>query len=180
LIPVTSAEDRQTLARLSQRADSQQLVNAAYRAELRAWTSDDHERRDGVRAAVVPHVDGTSADELPIRDFDTRGVGGLPADTRSNARQCLLVLGTDLDTPRAWVRAGEALERVWLELTRAGFVASLFTQVIEEAAIRAQLRQELRLGMNPHLVIRVGKAPVTAASQRRRISDMLDDRVRAR
>jgi hypothetical protein len=45
-------------------------------------------------------------------------------------------------------RAGEALERVWLEVTRAGFVASLFTQVVEIAALRVELRNELRLACN--------------------------------
>jgi nitroreductase len=178
LVPIVDADDRQTLARLSQRADDQQLTNASYRAELRAWTTNDQERRDGVRAAVVPHVDGTAHDELPIRDFDSSGGGWLPADTRSSAAQCLLVLGTETDSPQAWVHAGEALERVWLEITRAGFVASLFTQVIEEAGIRVQLRDELRLGMNPHVVVRVGTAPATASSVRRHISEVLDDRVR--
>lgn len=179
LHPVVDAEDRQALARLTQQADVEQITNPAYRAELRAWTSNDPTRLDGVRAAVVPHVDGTSGDEMPIRDFDTQGAGWLPADTRSSASQCLLVLGSDADTPESWVRAGEALERVWLEITRWGFVASLFTQVIEVGAVRLQLREELRLGVHPHLVIRVGRAPITAASQRRHVRDVLEDRIRA-
>jgi hypothetical protein len=176
LHPVVEADDRQALARLSQKADREQITNPAYRAELRAWTSNDPERRDGVRAAVVPHVDGTAADEVPIRDFDSQGSGWLPAETRSSANQCLLVLGTISDGPEAWIRAGEALERVWLEITRAGFVASLFTQVIEVGSIRAQLRDELRLTMYPHVVLRVGRAPVTAASPRRHLSEVLDNK----
>lgn len=176
LHPVVEPEDRQSLARLSQRADELLITNQAYRAELRAWTSDDAERRDGVRAAVVPHVDGTSGDEVPIRDFDTQGAGWLPAETQSTARQCLLVLATNIDSPESWVRAGEALERVWLEITRAGFVASLFTQVIEVGALRVELRHDLRLGMYPHIVLRVGRAPVTAASMRLPLEDVLENR----
>jgi hypothetical protein len=176
LQPVTDPEDRRSLARLSQKADTQQITDPAYRAELRAWTSNDPKRPDGVRAAAVPHVDGTSADEVPIRDFDTQGAGWLPAETHSSAAQCLLILGTEADDPGAWVAAGEALERVWLEITRAGFVASLFTQVIEIDALRVQLREELRLGVRPHIVLRVGRAPVTAATMRRHIDDVLDDR----
>jgi hypothetical protein len=175
LHPVVTADDRQTLARLSQKADGEQIADPAYRAELRAWTSNDPTRLDGVRAAAVPHVDGTSGDDVPMRDFDSQGAGWLPGETHSSASQCLLVLGTGADTPQAWLQAGEALERVWLEITRAGFVASLFTQVIEVAALRVQLRDQLRLGMHPHLVIRVGRAPVTAASMRRHVSDILDD-----
>lgn len=176
---VLRPEDREALARLAQKADVAQVTNPAYRAELRSWTTTDSTRFDGVRAAVVPHVDGTSGDEMPIRDFDTRGAGWLPSETHSSAKQCLLVLATDDETPDAWVRAGEALERVWLEITRAGFVASLFSQVIEVAAVRAQLREELRLGTYPHLVLRVGRAPITAASMRRHVTEVLDDRTRA-
>jgi nitroreductase len=171
---VVEVDDRLALARLSQKADIAQITDPAYRAELRAWTNDAPGRRDGVRAAVVPHVDGTSGDEIPIRDFDTTGAGWLPAQTQSSTHQCLLVLGTESDTPQAWVRAGEALERVWLEVTRAGFVASLFTQVVEVAGVRAQLQHELRLGVHPHVVLRVGRAAVTAATTRRHLDEVLE------
>ncbi|MDP9093347.1 MAG: hypothetical protein M3N95_10525 [Actinomycetota bacterium] len=176
LCEVVDADDRLALARLSQRADTLQLTEAAYRAELRSWTSNDPERRDGVWAAAVPHVDGTSGDEIPVRDFDTQGAGRLPAQTRSSANQCLLILGTEVDSPLAWLRAGEALERIWLEITRAGYVASLFTQVIEVAPARVQLRDELRLGVQPHVVLRVGRAPITAATMRQHLQDVLDVR----
>src|SRR4029077_2887714 len=76
----------------------------------------------------------------------------------------------------AWLRAGEALERVWLEGTRARYVASPFSQPVEVAMIRAQLRSDLRLSMQPHMVIRVGRAPVTPASRLRHVADVLDDR----
>jgi nitroreductase len=173
--PVVLDDDRMALARLVQRADSLEIADPAYRAELRAWTTTDPSRRDGVRALVVPHVDGTAGDEVPIRDFDSQGEGALPAKTQSGREQCLLVLGTNTDQPAAWLRGGEALERIWLEATRAGYVASLFSQPVELAAVRAQLRTELRLTMHPLMVIRVGRAPVTSASRRRHVADVLDD-----
>jgi nitroreductase len=171
---IVGDDDLLTLARLMQRADALQIADPHYRAELRAWTTNDPARRDGVRAAAVPHVDGTSGDDVPIRDFDTAGAGWLPAATRSTTQQCLLVLGTVQDEGSDWLRAGEALERVWLELTRLGYVASLFTQVIEVAPLRVQLREEMRLGMSPHVVLRVGKAPVTPASMRRHVDEVLE------
>jgi nitroreductase len=173
---VASADDRMTVARLTQQADAQQNANPAYRAELRAWTTTDPERRDGVTALAVPHVDGQSGSDVPIRDFDSQGVGFLPAETRSSRDQCLVVLGTYEENPRAWSRAGEALERVWLQLTRAGYVASVFTQMIEADSVRAQLRSQLRLTMHPHVLLRIGKAPVTPATRRRAIADVLEDR----
>lgn len=176
LFPVREFEDRLTVARLTQRADAAQVRDPAYRAELRAWTTTDPGRRDGVRAAAVPHVDGTAEDDVPIRDFDSQGAGGLPGQTRSSVNQCLLLIGTEGDGPPAWLRAGEALQRAWLTLTEAGYVASLFTQPVEVATVRAQLRSQLHLTIYPHLLMRVGRAPVTAATLRRHVDEVLDDR----
>ena len=172
---VRDEDDRQTLARLCQRADVMQISDAAYRAELRAWTTADPQRDDGVRAMVVPHVDGTAQDDIPIRDFDTAGSGWLPSHTRSAADQCLVLLGTMGERPDAWLRAGEALERVWLELTEAGCAASLFTQPIEVPAIRSEMRSELRLQMYPHLLMRIGYADVAPSTRRRGVEKVLDN-----
>jgi hypothetical protein len=112
---------------------------------------------------TVPHVDAGANDDLPIRDFDSTGLGWLPVETRSS-NQCLLLLGTLDDQPVAWLRAGEALERVWLEITRRGYVASPLTQLIEVARTNELLRLELQLGMHPHVLLRVGRAPNTPPS----------------
>ena len=175
LFHVTEMADRLITASLSQQADRAQNSDPAYRAELRAWTSDDPRRRDGVPAMAVPHVDGGSEDDIPIRDFDTRGMGWLPTATRSSMRQCLLLLGTREDREMDWLRAGEALERLWLEATRLGYVASPLTQVIEVVRTREILRMELNLPMRPHMLLRIGRAPVTPASRRRRLVDVLSE-----
>lgn len=173
LFVIRRAEHRLAVARLSQRADEIQNVNPAYRAELRAWTTTDFARPDGVPASAVPHVDGQAQDEVPIRDFDSSGLGMLPAETRSSRSQCLLLLGTKGDNPGSWLRAGEALERVLLEITRQGFAASPLTQVVEVGSARAALRAELGLSMSPHILLRVGRAPLTPATHRRRLVDVL-------
>lgn len=176
LVEVRSPQHRIALARLSQEADRLQNVDPAYRAELRAWTTDDSTRPDGVPATTVPHVTGESHDDIPIRDFDTRGTATLPADTRSHLGQTLFILGTSGEDMLSWLRAGEALERLWLEATKQGYVASLFTQVAEVPYLRARLRSELALTLYPHLLLRVGKAPLTSASMRRALPDVLIDR----
>ena len=173
LIRVIDENDRLTIARLSQRADAMQYSDGAYRAEIRAWTTDDPNRMDGVPARAVPHCDAGSGDEIPIRDFDSTGAGWLPTDTQSHHNQCLLLLGTDGDQPAQWLRAGEALEHVWLEIARHGFVMSPLTQVVEVPAIRAELRSELRTTMYPHILMRVGRAAPTAGVGRRHLSELL-------
>jgi len=175
LFPIRRPEHRAATARLSQLADRIENGQPAYRAELRRWTTDDPGRADGVPAAAVPHVDGTAQDDVPIRDFDARGTGGLPGATRSSSEQCLLLLGTNADNPAAWVRAGEALERVWLEIAHRGFTASPFTQVIEIPRTREMLRAELGISMNPHVLLRVGRAAATSPTRRRRLVDVLVD-----
>ena len=175
LSPVTSMDHRLAVARLSQEADRLENADPAYRAELRTWTSDAPGRRDGVPAIAVPHVTGDAYDDIPIRDFDTRGTGSLPADTRSGLDQCLFVLATVADDELSWLRAGEALERLWLEATRHGYVASLFTQPVEIPAVRERLRAELGMTTRPQLLLRVGKAPLTSSSRRRQLADVLLD-----
>jgi hypothetical protein len=172
--PFTREDHRQITARLSRQADNLENIDPAYRAEPRAWTSDDPRRLDGVPAMAVPHVDAGAHDDMPIRDFDTHGNGGLPTETYSSSQQCLLLLGTAQDTPAAWLRAGEALEHVLLEITRRGYAASPFTQLIEVAATNVALCEELELRMYPQALLRVGRAPNTPASRRRRLRDMLD------
>ena len=177
LLPITRAAHRLSIARLSQQADRIENADPAYRAELRAWTSDDPRRLDGVSAAGVPYVGvgAESHDLLPIREFDTRSMGWLSSDTNSGVNESLLLLGTLDDGPAAWLRAGEALERVWLELTRLGYAASPLTQVIEVAETHERLRTELQLAMHPDVLLRVGRAPETVKTRRRRLTELITE-----
>ncbi len=140
---LADADDRLAVARLSQLADRWGDEDPAYRAELRHWDTDD-DHRD------VPMV---SARTLPQRTT--------------------FLLATRADTPAAWERAGEALQRVWLELTRAGYVASLHSRVVETPYTRVRLRDELGLATHPHVLLRVGRAAPSAATRRRRLSELL-------
>lgn len=175
LFPVTSDEHRHELARLSQIADRIENSDPGYRAELRRWTSDDPRRLDGVPAFAVPRVNGMADDEIPLRDFDTHGMGWLPSMTHSSSDQTLVLLGTAADTPVAWERCGEALERVLLEATRAGYTTSPLTQVIEVPLTHRALQDALQLRMHPHILLRIGHAPLTPPTRRRRLVEVLDE-----
>lgn len=175
LFPIVRPEHRLATAQLSQQADQIETTDPAYRAELRAWTSDDLRREDGVQAFAVPHVDAGAEDDVPIRDFDTTGMGWLPTRTHSSLNHCLLLLGANVDTPMAWLRAGEALERMLLDIARRGYAASPLTQVIEVARTNHLLRHELGLTMFPHVLLRVGRAPATPATRRRRLVDVITE-----
>jgi hypothetical protein len=177
LIAITRRDHRRAVAALTQQADRVETEDPAYRAELRAWTSDDPQRVDGVSAASAPFagIGAFSSDTVPIRVFDTRGMGWLPAESNSGVDQCMLLLGTRGDGPAAWLTAGAALERVLLEITRLGYAASPLTQMIEVAATNLELRRSLRLSMYPNVLLRVGLAPETVRTRRRRLVDVLTE-----
>jgi len=167
LVPVTREEHVRLLARLTQQADGLQNADPAYRAELRRWTHRDPATGDGVPVSAVPHVDGRQHDALPVRDFDTAGAGQLPPETDSGTDQTLVVLATSRDDPSAWLRCGEALERVLLELTTRGWVAGPLTQAVEVPVTRTQLRSALTWDAHPQTVLRIGRAPATSPTPRR-------------
>jgi hypothetical protein len=174
LSPVLRPEHRLALAQLCRRADEIENGDPAYRAELRRWTTDDPTRLDGVPAMAVPHVDADTGDDLPMRDFDTHGRGWLPTRTESTLSQCLVLLGTAENRQVDWLRAGEALERVLLELTLLGFAVSPLTQVVEVHETNAQLRLALGLAGMPHMLLRIGRAPQTPPVNRRPLDELTD------
>lgn len=175
LTAVVREDQRDAVAALARRADAALYADPHYRAELREWTTDNPYRRDGVQSSVVPRVDGTTSDEIPLRDFDTFGHGRLPADAHSTRRQTLLVLGTAGDTRYDWLRAGEALERVFLEITRFGYVSSPLMQALEVPATRCELRRALGMTYHPQFLFRVGRSAPTPPTPRLHLEDVLTD-----
>jgi hypothetical protein len=141
LLPVERADEHDAVVGLSRRANEIQLLDPAYRAELRAWSS-------------AP-----------------------PAEAAPSAKQCLLLLGTRQDDLPSWLRAGEALERVLLEVAKAGYAASPLTQVVEVASTRMALQSELSLTVEPHVLLRVGRAGVTPGTPRRLLTDVLEEQL---
>jgi hypothetical protein len=175
LVPVTSPTHRTLIADLTAQAARIENEDPAYIEEIRAWTTDDPRRLDGVQAASVPYG-GAGAPRnghSPIRSFDVRGMGWLPSAAEFSADECLLVLGSTDDEPHGWLRAGEALERLWLEITDYGFWASPLTQVIEVRGTHDRLRDALKLMSFPQMLLRVGRAPDTMRTPRRQPFDVI-------
>lgn len=177
LIPIVEPEHRKATAELSQLASRVQNEDAAYLAELLAWTTEDLRRVDGVQARSIPYAGplSDSHDVLPIRPFDVRGTGWLPASSESDAEHCLLLLASTQDGHQAWLRAGEALEHVWLALTVLGYAASPLTEIVEVPQAHERLRAALGVDVHPQLLLRVGLAPYTVPTNRRPADDVITD-----
>jgi hypothetical protein len=175
LVPISSPEHRALIDDLTTVAARIENEDPDYVEEIRAWTTDDPRRRDGVQAASVPYAgaNGGHNGGSAIRSFDVRGMGWLPSAGHLGADECLLVLCAADDEPHGWLKTGEALERLWLELTDFGYWASPLTQLIEVRGTHDRLRQELRLSTFPQLLLRVGRAPDAVRTPRRHPFDVI-------
>ena len=98
----------------------------------------------------------------------------LPASNILDAKQ-RLVLFTAPDTRLGWLRTGEALQRVWLEISRSGLWASPLVQLTEVAETREALCAELNLTTTPQVLLRIGPASMIGCSGRRSVQDVLID-----
>jgi nitroreductase len=179
LVPVLREDHRRLVARLTQQADEVQNADRAYRAEIRRWTTRPVAEGDGVPVYAVPRVDGLLPVDMPQRDFDTRGEGRLPADTDDSAERTLVLLATRTDQPTDWLRCGEALQHVLLELTRRGWVASPLTQAVEVSLTRTQLRAALTWDAHPQMLLRIGHAEDLVAAPRRPRGDVVRNSTRS-
>lgn len=175
---VDTPRELDAVARLVRSAEEFEAADSAYRTELAAWTTDDLRRGDGVQAMAVPYGgDAGDRGASVVRQFDPRGMGWLPNSLPLTSRRFddLLVVWTHTDDPFAWLRAGEALERIWLELTLLGFWASPVGQPVEIRQTREDLHRLLRLPGYPQMVLRTGRAPAVPPSRRLPFGDVSDE-----
>ena len=175
LVQIVKPEHKMVAAQLSQEAEAIQSADPGYRAELEAWTTTDLHRTDGVPVYAIPHTDERSEPEALARNFDVAGKGWMPRLRQSSLNHCLMVLGTAKSSRSAWLRGGEALQRILLEATRLDYVVSLASQVAEVPSTRDRLRKELDLEFHPLLLMRIGQAAPTPASKRRDLNTIISE-----
>ena len=176
LVPVVHRDHVAAVARISAYADDVEMADPGYLAEIRQWTTDDPRRRDGVQVASVPRGGARPGQALLTREFDLDGLGWLPSVATTGEHETLLLLCSTADTSRAWLRTGEALERIWLSLTAAGYSASPLTQAVEVQSAHRLLRTQLGLAAIPEILLRVGQAPEAPPSRRRPAREVIIDR----
>ncbi|MFJ8916441.1 Acg family FMN-binding oxidoreductase [Amycolatopsis sp. NPDC102389] len=155
-------------AGLIRRADHVQRLDAAFQRELRAWTRQTAED-DGV----------------PTYAGGPRSAGGLLPERYVNEGGALRVFERDPlvavltmpnDAPISQVRAGCAMQRVLLTATDAGLSASFYSQPIEIAAVRAELRDLLGGAGHPQTIFRLGHGYPGVKTPRRPIEAVARDR----
>jgi nitroreductase len=164
----------QQLADVVGRAARKQDLDPQARAEVRRWRrAADETAHDGVPARAFPAEVGRQAGRLRQRDFDLgRGLGLLDAGgPPAAATAVLLTLG---DGRADWLRAGQALHRLLARAASKWVFASLYTQPLEAAAVRALIRDRLALPGAPQMLLQLGVAHTTQATARRLAADLIE------
>lgn len=171
---------RRAIAELVRAGNAMQLGDPAFRKELAAWL------RFNDRAALRTGDGLTSraAGHPPIPDWLARMIIGFVLSPRSQARRDALMLASTPmlaaivaaeDTPRAWVEAGRACQRLALQASALALRTAFVNQPIEVPALRGELHRLLGPGDGrAMLLLRLGAGPLAPYSLRRPVSAVIE------
>ncbi|MGW5718589.1 Acg family FMN-binding oxidoreductase [Amycolatopsis sp. NPDC003865] len=166
-LPRLGTDQLERLRELVHKAHHVQLGNPAFLAEWQHWTARTPGSRDGVpeyAAGAMPSNNGGWI----LRDFGSR-----PRGRTDHSEPLVVVIGSFDDGPLDRIRSGQAMQRVLLTATAAGFDASFISQPVEVAPVRAELRQLLGGGLWPQIVLRLGKGTPVPWTPRRSLDDVM-------
>jgi hypothetical protein len=163
------------VADLIAEADRMQWMDKRFRRELALWLHPErHRSRDGIpgyafgTSEVIAYVG-----PFLLRTFDW-GRGQAAKDRQlATGSPLLAILGTDADTPSAWMAAGQALERMLLQACAAGVASSYLNQPIEVEELRPRLRDLLGESGFPQLLLRMGYGPEVDPTPRRTLQEVM-------
>lgn len=174
---LTLDSDRVALAELIAEGDRLQLADRHFRRELALWVhSNRSSTRDGMPGYALGAGDlASEVGPLIIRTFDV-GDGRAARDKQlALGSPALAVLWTEEDSPRAWLRAGQALSGALLSLAADGISVSYLNQPVEVPELRDKVRALLGREGAPQIVLRLGYGRSCRATPRRRVEDVLVD-----
>ncbi|MCC7428062.1 MAG: nitroreductase family protein [Alphaproteobacteria bacterium] len=171
---------RRAIADLIRAGNEMQLGDPAFRKELAAWLrfNDSAALRtgDGLASRAAGHP--------PIPDWLARLIIGFVLSPRSQARRDALMLASTAmlaaivaaeNTPRAWVEAGRACQRLALQAAALDLRTAFVNQPIEVPSLRGELHRLLGLGDGQAmLLLRVGSGPLAPYSLRRPVATVIE------
>jgi len=173
-LDIIDQNGRPALAEASRRSEEHRLDDASYRYEL-LWWAGHSSAADGLPSSSL--ASSAEASRVDVaRDFPTYGSGDRrPQVDRDHSN--ILVLSTYDDSWENTLRCGEALSRVLLECTAAGFATCTLTHMIEIHASREMVRRITGCRGEPQALIRVGRAaeisPPPVRTPRRPLAEVL-------
>ncbi|MBO2439318.1 Acg family FMN-binding oxidoreductase [Actinomadura nitritigenes] len=159
LVQAVDAHVKGALAALTDAAEHVQRRVPSYAAEIARWApSPRTARRDGVQQGSYPARTPRTEPNFAARDFARgHGWGVEPAGDHGDALAGIVVLlVTAEDTPGAWLRAGQALERVLLRAAEHDLAAAYHTQALQVPELRAFIRHHFCGDAHPQMLLRIG------------------------
>ncbi len=151
-----------------------QDLDARARHDMLQWTRPESAHaKDGVPASAFSASSDRLRGRLRQRDFDLgRGIGVVPGDGPPPA--ATVVLLTPGDSRGDWLCAGQALHRLLAHAASKWVFASMHTQSLEAAAIRALIRDRLALPGSVQMILQLGPVHSTQVTARRPAADVID------
>ncbi|GGT03896.1 hypothetical protein GCM10010156_72170 [Planobispora rosea] len=183
LTPVRFAAGVRVLAALTRAAQEVHAQDQGFSLEVLRWSrSPDSTRRDGVPAEAYPR-EAEPGDGSPgffaRRDYaHGRPWGYEPPEQSSETGSpgVVALLTTAGDEREHWLAAGQGLQRALLFASAYGVRAAFHTQALELPQLREFIRLRLCSGEHPQMIMRLGVAPEAAATVRRPLTEILDER----
>lgn len=157
---ITPGETHGGVAALVELGSERQWTNPRFRHEAGAFHQGEA-RAPSDDARVLP---ATAAE-----------VQTAVARDHEQARQAptLAVVATQADDRHAWLRSGEALDRLMLAVAAAGAACSFLNQPIEVADLRPELARLAGSADYPQAMLRIGYAEQVPTTRRRVLEDAL-------
>ncbi|MBI4501119.1 MAG: nitroreductase [Gemmatimonadetes bacterium] len=166
---------RSAAAELTAEADQLQMADRRFRQELADWMHPNRTAsRDGMPGYALGLGDIMSAAApLAVRTFDMGdGQAARSKDLIANS-PLLAVLGTEGDSVKDWLAAGQALEHVLLRAQMENVSASFLNQAIEVADLRPRLAAIAGRKDYPQILLRMGYGKGVRATPRREVAEIL-------
>ncbi|MGA5710486.1 Acg family FMN-binding oxidoreductase [Streptomyces cellulosae] len=168
------------LLRLTAEAERRNRLDTDRASESSRWVHRDLAPVPdvGLPQAVLGPQD--TRELLPMRDFTAqRHTERLVAQTFETDPH-IAVLITEHDRRADWLRAGQALQHMWLLATAHGLRASLLHQALEWPDLRRSMSPVPGRTGHAQILIRFGYGPDGPASPRRSPRTVLDDALASR
>ncbi|WP_406415991.1 nitroreductase [Streptomyces sp. NBC_00873] len=163
----------ETVLELIRDAEGYDRRDPAREAEQRHWIRDTKTEVpvDGIPDYAFGPRD--ASERATVRDFAGTAVFAGRARVLFENRPQLALLSTPGDSPKDWLRAGQALERVLLTATLHTVSTSFATQPLEWPDLRWVLRDPVFGTGHPQMIIRLGYGPAGPPTPRRPLDQVL-------
>jgi hypothetical protein len=151
-------------AEISEADEPERLV------ERQMWVGGERDDSGIPARSLGPRPADPSA---AVRDLAVDPSDRLREAAEFERQPTLAVLSTQGDEPQDWLRAGQALQRVWLVATSHEVAMSLVNQPVEHADLRWLVRDPLAGWSEPQVVLRLGYGPEVPPTPRRPVAEFI-------